>query len=400
MVPYRSTVLLFTCASCLGFLPSPARGLIHPTRIQASWVAPVLLTAAVNSLEVSQTSELKATELPDLGPEAQGPEVQKLQKTLKSLGYYEGVEDGVYGVSTAIAVTKFQQSVGLEADGVVGYTTWENLLLAVEKPKNSSVQTQPNLTSKISGLLKGKLKWVFLGLGAIALIALVGFLLNRIKHSGDKAENLQPNRFDRTGTSEGAKEGTREQNYDLNGSHDSDRSNSIDSKSPNSLAVGETTRLSKSHLIDELIKNLQQPDPAKRRQAIWELGRRGDSRAVQPLVNLMIDSDSKQRSLILAALSEIGTRTLTPMNRALAVSLQDENAEVRKNAIRDLTRIYELVTQMSQLLHHAVEDPDPEVQETARWALSQFSQIRLPQGMEHRPVWPKSTNPPEDSADK
>lgn len=140
--------------------------------------------------------------------------------------------------------------------------------------------------------------------------------------------------------------------------------------------VGRTTRLSKVNIVDELIKDLDSPDPVKRRKAIWELGQRGHSQAVQPLVNLMMDSDSKQRSLILGALSEIGIRTLKPMNRALAISLQDQNPEVRKNAIRDLTRIYEVVGQISQLLKHAADDPDREVRETAHWALGQLEQTR------------------------
>jgi hypothetical protein len=145
-----------------------------------------------------------------------------------------------------------------------------------------------------------------------------------------------------------------------------------------SLAISDninTTRLAKIDIIEELIRELQNPDPIKRRKCIWELSQRGDSRAVQPLVDLMIDSDSKQISLILGALSEIGTRTLKPMNRALALSLQDRNPDVRKNAIRDLTRIYDLINQITQLLNHAVNDVDPEVQETARWALSQLSNL-------------------------
>jgi hypothetical protein len=142
------------------------------------------------------------------------------------------------------------------------------------------------------------------------------------------------------------------------------------------VPVGETTRLSKISIVDELAKELRSPDPTKRQKAIWELGQRGDTRAVQPLVDLMLDSDSRQRSLILAALSEIGTRTLKPLSRALAISLQDDNPEVRKNAIRDLTRVYDLVAQISQLLSHATEDPDGEVRETAHWALSQLNRIR------------------------
>ena len=137
-----------------------------------------------------------------------------------------------------------------------------------------------------------------------------------------------------------------------------------------------TTRLSKVNIVDELVSELRGPDPAKRHKTIWELGQRGDSNAVQPLVDLIIDADSKERSLILAALSEIGIRVLKPMNRALALSLQDPNPEVRKNAIRDLTRVYDMAVQVSQMLTHVTEDPDPEVRETAYWALEQLNRIR------------------------
>lgn len=158
----------------------------------------------------------------------------------------------------------------------------------------------------------------------------------------------------------------------------------------------ETTRLAKVNIVDELIQDLRSPDSTKRRKVIWELGQRGDTRAVQPLVDLLIDSDSKQRSLILSALSEIGTRTLKPLTRALAVSLQDENAEVRKNAIRDLTRVYDLVSQISNLLHKATEDTDEGVQETAKWALNQLNRIRSTP-VDSLPTLKNSVSPPENS---
>jgi HEAT repeats len=159
--------------------------------------------------------------------------------------------------------------------------------------------------------------------------------------------------------------------------------------------VEETTRLARVSIVDELIQDLRSPDPAKRRKVIWELGQRGDTRAVQPLVDLLIDSDSKQRSLILSTLSEIGTRTLKPMTRALAISLQDENSEVRKNAIRDLTRVYDMVSQISNLLHKATEDSDADVQETAKWALGQLSRIRSAPN-DTLPKLKNSVSPPEN----
>lgn len=144
---------------------------------------------------------------------------------------------------------------------------------------------------------------------------------------------------------------------------------------PNSMQ-SEVTRLARVDICDELISDLDHSDPVKRRKAIWELGQQGDSRAVQPLVDLLIDADSHQRSLILAAISEIGIRTLKPINHALMYSLEDENADVRKNAIRDVTRIYDMISQISQVLRHAADDDDAEVRDTARWALSQLNRIR------------------------
>lgn len=145
---------------------------------------------------------------------------------------------------------------------------------------------------------------------------------------------------------------------------------------PASSSLIETPYPPKLDPQEQWINDLKQTNPNIRNNAIWELAQAGDSRAIQALLELLINSDSNQRSLVLAALSEIGTRTLKPLNRALSLSLQDENAEVRKNAIRDLTRIYDLATQMSQILQRAMDDPDPEVQEMAKWATERLSRLR------------------------
>ena len=52
-----------------------------------------------------------------------GTEVTQIQQKLKSLGFYAGSVDGVYGSKTKAAVAAFQKSVGLTADGVAGYAT-------------------------------------------------------------------------------------------------------------------------------------------------------------------------------------------------------------------------------------------------------------------------------------
>lgn len=142
------------------------------------------------------------------------------------------------------------------------------------------------------------------------------------------------------------------------------------------LSISPTTRLTKVDPVTALIADLHSSDSTKRQKAIWQLGQQGDSRAVQPLTDLLVDLDSQQRSLVLGAIAEIGARTIQPMNRALLISLQDDSPEVRKNAIRDITRVYDLMNQISHLLHYAASDTDNEVQETARWALSQLSRVR------------------------
>lgn len=140
-----------------------------------------------------------------------------------------------------------------------------------------------------------------------------------------------------------------------------------------------SARLPQVGVVEGLLKEIQNPDPSKRRKAIWELGQWGDTRAVQPLVDMMLEADSKQRSLILSSLTEIGTRTLKPMSKALAISLQDDSPDVRRNAIRDLTRLYDLVSQISQMVQKtAIDDPDDAVRDTANWALKQLNRIRPP----------------------
>ena len=146
---------------------------------------------------------------------------------------------------------------------------------------------------------------------------------------------------------------------------------------PLSLSAMPESRVTKVNIVDELIQDLQESDPVRRRKSIWELGQRGNSAAVQPLANLLTDADSAEQGLILAALAEISTKTLKPMNRAMAMALQDDNPEVRKNAIRDLTRIYDSLGQVGRMLGQASVDDDPEVRQTANWALDQLNKMRL-----------------------
>jgi len=146
--------------------------------------------------------------------------------------------------------------------------------------------------------------------------------------------------------------------------------------SPGEVALSSDIVSAKVSITERLLQDLHHPEPSQRKKAIWELGRRGDSRAIQPLVNLMLQSDSQQRSLILAVLAEINTRSLEPMQQALALSFQDDSPEVRKNALRDLTRIFDSMSQMGYFISSSLHDRDPSVRETAQWAMTQLARIR------------------------
>jgi len=49
------------------------------------------------------------------------------QDDLNTLGYSTGGLDGIFGTQTENAVRAYQQSRGLEADGIVGCNTWRSL---------------------------------------------------------------------------------------------------------------------------------------------------------------------------------------------------------------------------------------------------------------------------------
>ncbi|QFS48340.1 peptidoglycan-binding domain-containing protein [Nostoc sphaeroides] len=66
--------------------------------------------------------------LPILRRGLRGSEVVKLQQQLKKLGLLKGDVDGDFGETTEAAVKAAQTRYGLEADGVVGGSTWEVLL--------------------------------------------------------------------------------------------------------------------------------------------------------------------------------------------------------------------------------------------------------------------------------
>ena len=340
--------------------------------------------------------------------------VSQLQYRLKTLGYFEGTIDGSFRESTATAVSAFQNAQGLEDDGIVGLTTWQRLQEARAASASPTPPPTPQQTEDAQSSTRGNVvRRALIGLaGLAAVVGMVLLLLKLLSRSRQELPN-QELEFSEIDDSSGAVvadgegldpalsspldvEAKNNGNLSLLSASEIEKSDEPVPAASESLVVGERLHLAKIDIVDELIEELQSSDLQKRRRAIWELGQRGTSQAAQPLVNLLIDSDSQQRSLILAALSEIGVRTLKPINRALALSLQDGNPEVRKNAIRDLTRVYESIAQVNRLVRYAAEDPDEEVRQIAKWALHQLSRICTAANFDNAPTFPE----PETSSDR
>lgn len=377
----------FTYLICVGFY-------INPTVAANREKTPSLL-------EIAQANSFDRTSRSNLGIGAKGEDVKALQTQLKKLGYYDDITDGQFGITTRNAVTQFQRDNDLLPDGIAGSRTRKLIKTETLKQIASISPSTPEPVSETSSNQQksSKTDWIQLGLIAMGIFAGAGILFYIVKYFNsrrlnstdiyldDDTELVKPSqdKLDNANQEEYLEEvkpsldklesAPQAQEYIPNNGFD-DVPQTITS-SPRLLPPAKNSSLLKINVVDELIQELESSNPTKKRKAIWELGQKGDSRAIQPLVEQIVHSDSQQRSLILAALSEIGTRTLKPMNQALAMSIQDESPEVRKNAIRDLTRVITMMAQISKMLSMAVEDDDPEVQKTAKYAISQMNRIRI-----------------------
>ncbi|KKD36860.1 HEAT repeat domain-containing protein [Limnoraphis robusta] len=326
MVLYRIPLFLLTCLSCSGFLSSPSQSAISANSTAVRHPSPSVEYLAQDN----STSEKPKFEFP-----------AQLPMGLILLGVGSII---VTGGAVFIIVKLIGHNPQPEAEE--------------ELPPDATVEESSSfLTQSENAFIPGSSQSPFRPEEALEDRPLL-----------ELPSKSSPSRVNEPGGNNGYVDTPRPQNKPL------EKPPQV--HSAETFLITDKPRLPQLDRVEQLILELQNHDPTKRSQTIWELGQKGDSRGIQPLVDLLYSSDSKQRSLILAALSEIGTRTLKPMSRALTLSLQDENAEVRKNAIRDLTRIYDLIVQMNQLLQRAADDPDIEVRETARWAADKFSRMR------------------------
>ena len=71
---------------------------------------------------------------------SKGSELKRIQKRLKTKGFYNSAIDGDFGNKTLEAVKKFQKAEGLDVDGILGKTTWNALFRKEVMAPSISVQ--------------------------------------------------------------------------------------------------------------------------------------------------------------------------------------------------------------------------------------------------------------------
>jgi len=105
---------------------------------------------------------------------SRGDDVAKIQSALKSMGYYSGGVDGIFGVKTQDAVMKFQKARGLAVDGIVGAQTLKALGLQVDAITANNENDVNLLARLISAESRGEPYAGQVAVGAV--------VLNRVKH--------------------------------------------------------------------------------------------------------------------------------------------------------------------------------------------------------------------------
>ena len=106
------------------------------------WIAAVLCALLLLSLAGQAAAER-------LQYGSAGPKVLALQQKLAALSFYDDVLDGKYGYKTYLAVKKFQESAGLQADGIAGPKTLEMIGLAAP-PLSAEVYQAGDTGGRIS----------------------------------------------------------------------------------------------------------------------------------------------------------------------------------------------------------------------------------------------------------
>ena len=130
--------------------------------------------AALRAHAPAQPAEVPA--LSQLG--SRGQEVRAIQQKLKSLGFYGGSADGIFGAQTRKAVVAFQKSVGITADGIAGPKT----LLYLGLDSGGSSAANGGYSSSDLTLLAKLIAAEARGESYTGQVAVGAVVLNRVRH--------------------------------------------------------------------------------------------------------------------------------------------------------------------------------------------------------------------------
>lgn len=143
-----------------------------------SFALSLLFIISIVSALVIRTDTVTSVEvLSKVG--SRGDEVRRIQQKLKSLGYFNGSVDGIYGTKTQNAVKAFQKACGLTADGIAGPKTLLYLGLGSSGTSSSSNGYSSSDLYLLSKVIEAEAR----GESYTGQVAVGAVVLNRVKSS-------------------------------------------------------------------------------------------------------------------------------------------------------------------------------------------------------------------------
>ncbi len=131
------------------------------------------ICAVIITVNYHTNSKNNITALSRFG--SRGEEVRQIQTKLKSLGYYSGSVDGIFGSATQSAVRSFQRDKGLSVDGIAGPKT----LSALGIKNSASGQYSSNDIYLLAKVIAAEAR----GEPYTGQVAVGAVILNRVEHS-------------------------------------------------------------------------------------------------------------------------------------------------------------------------------------------------------------------------
>jgi len=120
------------------------------SRSSGTWNRKRCWNAVLAALMVAAALSIAPRDAQAFGEGARGPDVYAVQGMLKSLGFYAGPIDGIYGPLTKAGVRYFQQTYGLPATGNVDDQTLQAILWAYAEAKIPKKRETPQEPGKIT----------------------------------------------------------------------------------------------------------------------------------------------------------------------------------------------------------------------------------------------------------